>query len=230
MSWDKVKALLSENAEGLALVEELETTSKKNIDTINSLETKTTGLAEDLSKFKQGNTLVKSLLGIEQVNEETLKEALAGKGKGGDEKLLAELANFKKINESLVNDKATLSSGYEAKLQDMALTNNLRDLGIDAKASSTRAAKALLDELREDAIFEDGKIIYKKNGETMFGSDSQALTPNGRFSAMMSNPEYSGFFKPDIASGGGKSPLNGKLPDNLKDLSPTEMMKAGRKK
>ena len=230
MSWDKVKTLLKEDAEGLALVESLEETSKTNTATINALETKTSGLAEDLSKFKLGNNLVKSVLGIDQLNEDTLKEALASRGKGGDEKLLAEIDNYKKINESLVNDKATLSSDYETKIKTMALTNNLRDLGIDGQASSPRAAKALLDELKEDATFENDSIVYKKNGVTLFGNDNKPLTPQQRFSEMKSNQEYSGFFKPDIASGGGKPPLSGKLPDNLKDLSPTEMMKAGRKK
>ena len=205
MSWQKLKELLSESSDGLEIVKGLEATSLSNVSTINSLETKSSALSTDLSKFKLGNTIVKEHLGIEQLNEDTIKEALSKmKGGKGDEASLAEIGNLKKLLEESGVRESTLTTGYEEQLQEMALTNSLRDIGIDSVASSTRASKLLLDDLKSGAVFENNLIVYKgADGTTLYGKDNKPLTPTQRFAEMQSSEDYSGFFKADVKRGGG---------------------------
>ena len=206
--FEKLKSLAAGNDEMLGLINTLEGNSKSSVETINSLEKKIQGQTETLDKFKSGNSLVKSVLGLDTVNEETINEAIkALKGGKGDEASKAELDNLKKLLEKATNDNSNITSSYEGKLQSMALKNSLRDLGIGSLASSPQTEGDLLRHLESGAVFENNSIIYKnQDGTTVYGSNGKPLSPAERLETMKSDTTYAPYFKADIKGGTGTPP------------------------
>lgn len=227
--FEKLKAFVGDNAEALKLIESLETSTTQNVETINKLERTNGDLLGEVKKFKEGNSLVKSVLGIEQLNEDTIKEALGNK-KGGDEKLVADIANYKKVIDDLNGTLLNTSKEYESKLSDMALTNAIRDLGIGGLASSPVTEKLILEQLKAGATLDGGKIVYKNEDGTTVFNGSNIMTPTEKLNTLKSNKDYAPLFKADVLAGGGKPPQGGgDNAPNIQNLSSTELMKQGRK-
>ena len=209
MSWDKILEKISDDSNLVQFVESQKTNSTENVNKINALEKTKSDLLTEVKSFKEGNSLVKSVLGIDQLNEDTLKEALGNK-KPVDDKLKAELDNLKGLLDKVNSEKDSLVSEYEGKIQNMALTNNLRDLGIGQLASSPLTEKMLIDSLKNGASLDGDNIVYKKeDGTTAYSSNNTPLTPQQKLEEMKSNPDYAPLFKADVISGGGKSPQGG---------------------
>ena len=215
MSWKKLETLIGDDVELKTFVATQQVSATTNTESINKLELKNTDLLKEVKNFKQGNTLVKELLGVEQINEETVKEAL-GK-KGGDETLKSEIDNWKSKYVDLETQLSTNSNEYNAKLQDMALTNSIRDLGIGAIASTSMSEKIILDSLKQGATLDGDKIVYKNADGTTAFNGSEVVTPQSKLESLKANAEYAPFFKPDVSSGGGKNPATptpSAVPDN----------------
>ena len=206
MSFERLKALVGDNEEAKALVSSLEQSSKDNIDKINTLERQAGDLKADLSKFKLGNNLVKNELGIDQLNEETLKEAIGKKG-GGDEKLTAEIDNLKKLLDKAGEDKTTLANEYESKIQKMALDNEINSSGIGTLFANDEMYKLGLGLIKNGATYKDGQIIYtNEDGSTAYGTNNQPMTIKDKVESLKTNPSYAGLFRADSAGGSGTPP------------------------
>ena len=204
MSFEKLKGFVGDNQEALEVIKSLESASTANVERINSLESQVNDIKSTRDKYKQGNSLVKDLLGLENINEESLSEFLSNNKAGkGDEKLTAELDNLKQLLEKANNEKESIATEYEGKLSNMALTNAIRDLGIGSLASSPIAEQTILNYLKEGATLEDGKIVYKKeDGSTVYNGTS-IMTPAEKLESLKSDENWKPFIKADINSGSG---------------------------
>ena len=207
----KLKALASGNEEMLGMIDTLEANSKSSVETINNLERKVSEITETRDKYKSGNSLVKSVLGLDTVNEETITEAInALKKSKGDEQSIAEINNLKTLLEKATHDNSNLTSDYESKLQSMALKNSLRDLGLGSLASSPQTEGDLLRHLQNGAVHENDSIVYKNaDGTTIYGANGKPLTPAEKLESMKTDTAYAPYFKADARSGTGSSNHSG---------------------
>ena len=232
MSFEKLMALISDNAEMVSFTKSLQESTTSNIERINTLEKTNGDLLGEIKNFKLGNNLVKDSLGLENLNQETLMEALNKlKSTKGNDKSLAEIESLKKLIEKTALDKDYVVNDYETKLSDMALTNSLRDLGIGGLVTSPIAEKLILEQLKAGATRDGDKVVYKNaDGSTIYDG-TNVMTPQARLKAMQEDTNFKPFFKGDVKSG--SSARDGNNNNNSVDLSkmnPTEMMKQGRNK
>lgn len=230
--FEKLRAFVGDNAEALKLIDTIEGNSSENVQKINDLESKVAAVTETRDRYKSGNALVKSILGVDTVNEDTIKEAIKSlKGGKQDDTSKAELEKLQDLLKAAENEKSTLKSEYEGKLNTMALDNALANAGVGAKVANEAMYKVVTGLVREGAVFEDGKIVYKaEDGTTVYGNDKTPLTLSGKIEQLKSDPSYAGLFVPDVNSGIGTPPGGGDGADKkVETLSPTEMMKSGRK-
>lgn len=227
--WDKLLELAGSDSETVAFIKAEQTNSKTNVDTIQKLEKTKIDLLDEVKNFKQGNTLIKDALGLEQVNGDSITEALDKlKSSKGDDKFTNEINNLKSLLESANSEKESIVNDYESKIANNALTNSLRDLGVDALGINPMASKMMLDYLKEGATLDGDNIVYKKDGVTEYNG-TNVLTPKDKLEAMKSDDNWKAFIKGDVGSGtGGRESNNTSGGENIKDLSPTEMMKRGR--
>ena len=230
MDLQGLMALVGDNAEAKTFITGMDESSKANVQKINDLEGKLVEYGGTRDKYKQGNSLVKEVLGLDQLNKESLDEALS-KLKSGkpDETTLAEITNLKTVIETLTNDKTTLTSDYESKLDNMALTNDIRDLNIGSMSSTGAAEQMILSQLKNGAVREDGKIVYKQDGKTVY-NNGVLETPSTRLETMKADENYAPFFKATTKGGSNTSGKDGQGNVDVSKLNPTEMMKQGRNK
>ena len=225
--YDKIIELAGSNSEMVAFLKAEQTNSNSNVTKIQSLEKTNGDLLVEIKNFKQGNTLIKDSLGLEKVNEDSIKEALGIlKNTKGDESLTNEINNLKGLLEAANTDKTTLISDYESKISDNALSNALRDLGIDALGINPMASKMMLNFLKEDATFDGENIVYKKDGVTDYLNGS-VLTPKNKLEAMKTDDNWKAFIKGDVSSGtGGRESQGGfKKPKEMSEKERTEMFR-----
>ena len=219
MSFEKLLETVGDDQELKTFIEGVQSTQKDNVSTINKLETSLEEVKQTRDRYKQGNSLIKDKLGLENINEESLGAYLDSiKKNTGEESLKVEIENLKRLLETANKDKQSLTNDYEAKIQDMGLTNSLRDLGIGGLASSPRTEQDILRELKSGAVFEDGNIIYKKDGKTEYGTDGKPLDPKSKLAQLQASEEFKPYFKPDVKSGSG-TPPNGGNEQNTKGVT-----------
>lgn len=231
MSFKKLRELLGENSEALKMIDTLEGNSSTNVETISRLERSITDITETRDKFKSGNSLVKKVLGLDQLNETTLEDALALlKGNKGDDASKAEIENLKGLIEKANSDASDSKNGYESQIQTMALENAIANSGIGADVANKEMLTIVMGLVKQNATYEDGKIVYKNNGTTVFDADNKPVTIESRVNALKSDVNYAGLFKADSNGGSGTRPngQSGSGTNNLEGMNPTEMMKAGR--
>ena len=233
--FEKLKGFVGDNSEALALVEMLEGNTASNVKKINDLEReherKVTDVTETRDKYKAGNALVKSILGVDTVNEETITEAIkALRGGKGDEKLLAEIENLKGLLKKATGDNESLKLDYDSKLQTMAFENDLANSGLGADVANEAMYKIVAELARKDATSVDNTVVYKnKDGTTIYGKDNTPLTLGGRIKDIKSDANYAGLFKIDVNSGTGTPPHNKGASQQTNEMSPSQKMAAGRK-
>ena len=210
MNYEQLLALIGDNAEAKTFIASIQQTSKDNTDKINTLERKAGEFKTSLDKFKLGNTLIKTSLGIDTLNEETLNEALSNlKGGKGDEKLTAEIANLKTLLETANSDKTTQSNEYESKLQTMALDNAISNSSVGANVANEAMFGIVKNLIKDGATYENGEIVYKNSdGTTAFSGSGKPMNINDKISALKSDANYAGLFKPDANGGSGTPPQN----------------------
>jgi len=209
MNFEELQTLVGDNEEAKVFVNSLQSTQKDNVTRINTLETQVTDITTTRDKYKNGNKLIKDSFGLENINEDSISEYLSNMKKGkNDEAFTSEITNLKSLLETATNEKTTLTNDYESKIQDIGITNSLRDLGIDSLASSTRTAQDILRELKSGAMVENGEIVYKKDGQTEY-INGKVATPADKLSQLKSSDEFKPYFKPDALNGSGTQNSNG---------------------
>jgi len=231
MDFEKLRSFVGDNEDGINYVDKIEKEANELVEKVNSLETAKNGTLEDLKKFKQGNSLVKEKLGLEQLNEEALDEALKGLGNSkADEKTKAEIEQLKSKLDEANKQKDETVQQYENRLSDMALTNNIRDLGVGQLASTKIAEQTILSELKKGAVLDGDKIVYKnEDGSTVYNGTS-IMTPDKKLEQMRSDENWKPFFRADVKSGGGASESKGDGSANKIGGSKQERTEAIRQK
>lgn len=196
---------LSDDSEMVQFVNSLNDKAQ-NVDTltakVNSLENKATEAINSRQSIKD---LVRGTLGVEEISEDNLKALLDNKSKP-DEKALAEITNLKGLLEKANSEKTELSSSYESQMNDLVLTNNLRDLGIGALASTPAMEATILQMMKDGATREGDKVLYKnQDGTTIYSESGKEMTPNDKLNQLRANSDYAPLFKPTTNSGTGTS-------------------------
>jgi len=209
--FEKIKALVGDNTEALQEITAVEEAVKQNVETINTLERKVADISETRDKYKAGNSLVKSVLGVDAVNEDTLKEAIKTLKDGkSDDMSMAEIKNLKDLLAKATDEKQSITSQYESKLQNMALDNAIFNAGLGANVANEEMYNIVAGIVRNGAVFDNGEVVYKNaDGSTVYGSDNKPLTIKSKIEQIKSDANYAGLFKPDTASGSGTSPRQG---------------------
>jgi len=227
MSFEQLRKIVGDNAEATALIDTLEESSSNNVKKINNLESK----FEEAQKGRDSlKSLIKTGTGLEEVTEDTIKEFVTKmKETKGDEKLTSEIENLKSLIEKANNEKSTLTSEYESKLSNMALTNSLRDLGIGSLASTPIAEKMILDHLKQGATLDGDKIVYKNEDGSTIYNGTNIMTPQTRLESLKSDDNWKPLLKADIAGGGGARESSGGGVQTEQSMNSTELMKQGRK-
>ncbi len=217
MSFAKLKELIGDNAEAVKIVDELESTSNTNIQTINNLEKSVGEIQETRDKYKSGNSLVKSVLGLDQINEDTLKEFMSNsKGKGGDEKLLAEIDNLK-------NELATSNSKYDETVS--TYNGQIRELKLGSQLDDLVGGLNIIPEARGDAKqivksmmsydSDNNPIFLNEDGTTKY-IDGKPMGLNDAVKSLEATRPY--MFAKTTANGGGSQNNNGGG-QSFKDMS-----------
>lgn len=208
MSFAKLKELIGDNAEAIKIVDELESTSNTNVETINNLEKSIGEIKETRDKYKNGNSLVKNLLGLENINEETLNDYLSkNKKQGADETLTKEIDNLKKELEN-----------SNIKYQDLVNTSNtqIQDLKLGTQLSDLVGSLNIIPEARQDAIAivkasmsfdENNNPIFRNEDGTTKYVDGKVMTLEHAVKGLEQSRPY--MFAGDTKSGGGSQSNNG---------------------
>ena len=209
MDFKQLLELLNENQEAQNFIKGIQETQETNVLTINKNETLINNLKGDLDKFKQGNNLVKSTLGLEQLNEESLSQALNSLKKGDlDEKSRLEIENLKSElsnSTSLLTEK---ENAFNTQIRELKLGTQLSDLLVKngvlpnaVKSASREVSQMIKYDDNNNPIFlnEDGSTKYL-NGKPMGLED--AVTD------IKTTHDY--MFVRDTKSGGGSQGNEGK--------------------
>lgn len=207
--YDEIIGLDGISPDMVAFLQAEKTNSSSNVTKIQTLEKTNGDLLGQVKNFKLGNSTIKDALGLEQVNSDSIAEALGKlKNAKGDEKLTNEINNLKSLLETANNANADITKDYESKIANNALTNSLRDLGVDALGINPMASKMMLDYLKEGATLDGENIVYKKDGVTEY-SGTNVLTPKDKLEAMKTDDNWKAFIKGDVNSGTGGRESNG---------------------
>lgn len=211
MDFEELLALVGDNEEAKGFVTGLQSTQKDNVTRINTLETQIGDITATRDKYKNGNKLIKDALGLENINEDSISEYLSKSKKGNpDEALTAEIGNLKSLLETATNEKETLKSEYETKLQDLGITTQLQSLGLSKIAKNDYAEELLLGKLKDGAIIEDGQILYKQDGKTLYSNTGKPLTPSEKIAELKADSKVKDvLFLHDALSGSGTQNNNG---------------------
>ena len=231
--FEQLRALVGDNAEATKMIDQAEAGAKANVQKINELETTVEAVKQTRDQYKSGNALVKSVLGVDAVNQETIEEAikkLKGSGKG-DDASKAEIDNLKQLLKEATDERENLEKDYQGKLQSMALEQEIAGSGIAGSAANEEMFKILTNLVKAGASIEGDKVVYKnEDGSTVYGENSQPLDIAGKVEQLKTNPAYAGMFKSDVKPGGGTPPKPGGVQNpGGEGMSSTEMMKAGRR-
>ena len=209
MKMEELLALLSDNSEATAFVTGLNTKASnadKLTEQIGLLEVKANEAITTRQSIKDKYNKGLSLLGLEEINEETIKSLKGGKG---DEKSIAEIDNLKTLLQTATSDKETLTNDYESKLQNMALDNAIINAGVGANVANEAMLPIITNLIKSGAVYEDGNIVYKaENGSTVYDTNNTPMTIEAKMNALKTDANYSGLFKPDMQSGTGSQNNN----------------------
>ena len=225
--FDKLKELVGDNSEALAEIENAQKAVQESTSTINKLEKTKNDLLSEVKRFKDGNSLVKSELGLDEVNADTIKEALS-KFKKNDN---AEVQNLQKQLQSVTNDYDGKLKEATSKLNGFVMESALSQTGLAQKAANAKAYEALKNDVLSGATLDGGNIVFKnEDGTTRYGNNGKPYGLSDRVAEIEASEDYAPFLKATNKGGSGTPPNqtpNAAQQDSGK-LNSTEMMKRGR--
>jgi len=208
MDLEEFKGLVKDNPEAVAFLDTLNTTNQTNVERIGTLEKMNSDNIKRINNFQQGNDLVKSLFGIDQVNEETLMAVKESLGKsGGDEKLKNELNDIKNRYTEAQGNIEKLKSEHSQALIEKDKENIYLNSGVTSKLAEhldDNGKKHARELILGGATIENGKLVYKnEDGTSIYNENNQPLSIDDRVNSFIKNPAYSGYIKADVLAGGG---------------------------
>lgn len=228
MDFKELLALVGDNAEAKTFIQGVEEQSNLNVQTINKNETLINGLKQDLSKFKEGNSLVKELLGVEQVNKDSLSEALGKlKNTKGDDAFKAELDNKEKVIQDL-----------NSKLNDTVnqMTTQTREYNTSGIISKYANDESVISTAKDDvAMIMKSMLQYNESNEPVFlNSDGTTKYINNKpagfddvFAEIRSSKPH--LFNKTTKDGGGTQSNNNNGQTSFKDMTETQRVELFRK-
>ena len=209
MEFKDILEKLSDNSEMVNFVNSLNDKAQ-NVEgltsKVNDLERKSSEAVESRQTLK---SLIRNTLGVEDISEDSLKALLDNKAKP-DEKSQLEIDNLKKMIESLNTDKTQIQNDSNKVIQDLHLTNSIRDLGIGGMASTKIAEQQLVEILKSGVTIENGKAVYKnEDGTTQYYANGVEMNTNHKLDSIKANVDYAHLFKPTGKSGSDTSGQDG---------------------
>lgn len=231
--FEELLAVIGDNAKAKEIVERIRKAQDDLADKYNAMEVKFNEAKEGRDKVKAQLRVVKSKLGIEEISEEVLDEALK-KNKNGDNALKAEIDNLKNALKEEVEKKKQIEQSYKTKLQEMALDNAFANSGLVELAANKETLKILKMLAKEGAVLgDDGKIVFRNEDGSTKMVEGRAMTIEDRVKELAANEAYAGLFKPQTKGGAGTPPdLRGGIKGGQVEIgkvSAVELMKMGRK-
>lgn len=168
---------------------------------INLIKTNYLKISNDLIEFeKENKTFLNEkdhlLNEIEKVRNDKTKNA-------GDEVFKKEL----EILESKLKEKNDLFESLKTEKESVILNHNLEIELLKNSASlnavSGKALEIIYAELKKDAHYENGKIVYKNVDGTAIRKDGISIDLAAKISMLKENEDYQFLFKNDTVSGTG---------------------------
>lgn len=205
--------LLKDNQEALAEAKKIQS----NYDTLSSevatLEAKLNEAITKRDKYKRFTKSVKNKLNIEEgeeLNDDTLNtkfnSILDSKEKDISEKEKIYKLEIEKLEKEIEKSKE------EAQQEVVRVNKNVLDSKLELELYKTttginavnkKASQIIIDELKNGATFEDGKIVYKDKDGTTIRKNGVALTLSQKLEDIKSSEDYSFLFKSNASSGSG---------------------------
>lgn len=218
MSWEQLEALVGDNAEMAGVVKTLKESSTTMTNNYNALEKTNQGLLSDLTKFKAGNTLVKQSLGIDNLNEESLTEALSKlKGKSNDDKLVAEIDNYKNQLESQKNNFETEKGSLINEIRQLKNGSKLNEVIAGAGVIDDASARSDLAMIVQNMMSYNDKnetVFLNEDGTTKFNVNNQPFTMEDAVNEVLTKRPY--LKAGDVKGGSGARESNGNANNNIK--------------
>jgi hypothetical protein len=204
MSLDVVKKFAEEsgNEELLSAVKGIGSSMSANLDRIGYLEKELQGT---ISKRDRQAELVKAKLGLEELTEDALEKALQSKAKQGTPEFEAEKSKLEQMIAALQEEKTGLSSKYEQTVNMGKIERSLNELGAAKDANGQKAYDILLAEVTQNAVFDNGNLVFKANdGTTVRNTDGTPMTLADKYNQLKESEGFKFLFvetKPKSGSG-----------------------------
>ena len=206
----ELKAMLQDNHEASAILNDIEGTLSTNANKVIDLEQRLGTAGNDLTEAIQSRDkikgVVKNQLGIEEFTEDAIKMKLSSYG---NEDAIA--ARDKQFNE-LKASSASAIEALEAKItagstemNGMRLKLAISKTDVMGQTRGDHANEMLLQWIAQDAVFDDnGNIMYKgKGGETLTNSNHNPLTLEDRINEIKGDQSRDFVFQERFLKGGG---------------------------
>jgi len=217
MSFEKLKGLIGDSPEAMEVVQSLEASATSNIETINNLERKVSDVTLTRDKFKEGNATVKRILGLDAINEDTLKSVIDGKGKG-DEGLTAEIDNLKNMLSLKDGEFDTEKNGLITQIRELKNGSQLNEIIAKSGVVDDATARADLAKVVQSMISydDDNNVIFLNDDkQTTKFNGSNPFTMQDAVQEALNQRAY---LKGPDGKGGSGTPT-GKTPTGVTTMS-----------
>lgn len=193
----------------------LETDFNANVSEINKLEGKATEAIQtrDKSKARIRELATTLNLDVEDLTSEKIKEILESSNKGGNSnediaaletKYKTQIDDLSKKFENTENEYKTKLADADKRYNDTLIDRELLKQGVGANVVNEKALSVITEMLKENAVIEDGNIIYRdKDGLNIRNDKGQPLTIAGKLEALQADESNAFLFKSTTQQGGG---------------------------
>lgn len=210
MDYVELLALVKDNAEATTFIQGVQATQATNVQTINGLEVKVNEANTTRDKYKQGNSLIKSKLGLEQINEDTINTYLdKNKNKNQDEKSVLEINTLKDLMANNKTDFESKSSVYINEIRDLKSGSNLQNLISKSGMIDDALARGDMQSIvRKQMSYNDKNeaIFLGDNGVTKYNADGSLFGVSDAISEALTERAY--WQGTTVKSGGGSQSNN----------------------
>ncbi|MDM5264687.1 hypothetical protein PF327_10820 [Sulfurovum sp. XTW-4] len=228
--FEKLLGLVGDNAEAKAEIGAIAALIKNNDEqkqsTIDSLQSQFDSVKEEKDRYKLGNQLVKKALGIEKIDDETVKEKL--KELSGNDKTSKDIQELTQALAGKDDEIKNIKTEYEERFNTMRVDAELAK-AIDANSD------VLVDDPLIRSAFRD---LVSKNvgvvGEgispfTVVGDqrvpvvhDGKAQSVTDYVKTVLSGEQYASFRKTSTKNSPGPSGGGGNPETDVKKMTPSE--------
>ncbi len=202
--FEELKNLLDSKEDGLKLLSDIEANQNALTSKLNSLEVDSKKAFSTRDELKMKLNLVKSKLGVDDIDDEVLTKALRGKTDD------AELNNLKSLLEKTSREKEEIEAGYKSKLSNFALKTELQKTGLSQKALNQDVYEILENIALKGAFYDDsGAVIYKNEDGSTTYINGKPMTLSDKVATLEQSEAYKPLFRA-VGTGGTSANPSGK--------------------